>query len=287
MRFNGRIFLLLIVFLSSQLYSQETKLDTLITGWNKIALGKLNFTQTSFSNWSQGGENSWAWLFNFSSAFVYQQDKYIWTSTGKFEYGKSKLGDNNAKKSADEIFLSSEYAYNLKKPINLFMSASGRTQFNSGYDYNTEPATPISKFLNPVYFVESTGLKFTPTDFFDTRIGVGFKQTIVTDEQFAPRYTDKSDTDKLDKIRSEVGLESFTNLKRKITDTAAFTSSLEIFSDMKVFNEIDVRWDNLLTAEVTKYIAFSFNFQLFYDMDISSKRQIKQYLGIGLTYTLL
>jgi len=231
--------------LNSTSYTQEAKLDSLVMGWNKIAVGKLNFTQTSFDNWTQGGENSWAWLFNFIGAGIYKRNQYTWTNNAKFEYGKSKAGDDEAKKSADEIYLATELARHLKKSFNAYLSVTGRSQFANGYDYTTDPKTIISKFMNPGYFIESAGLKYQPVDYFDTRLGVALKQTV------------------------------------------AYATSLEIFSNLKGFDEIDVRWDNLLTAEVIKYISFSFNFQLYYDKDLSSKRQIKQYLGIGLTYTLL
>jgi hypothetical protein len=286
---KGTIFVLLLIclMLNSTSYTQEAKLDSLVMGWNKIAVGKLNFTQTSFDNWTQGGENSWAWLFNFIGAGIYKRNQYTWTNNAKFEYGKSKAGDDEAKKSADEIYLATELARHLKKSFNAYLSVTGRSQFANGYDYTTDPKTIISKFMNPGYFIESAGLKYQPVDYFDTRLGVALKQTVVTEEQFASRYTDNSETSELEKLRNEVGLESYTSFAKKITKTAAYATSLEIFSNLKGFDEIDVRWDNLLTAEVIKYISFSFNFQLYYDKDLSSKRQIKQYLGIGLTYTLL
>jgi hypothetical protein len=53
------------------------------------------------------------------------------------------------------------------------------------------------------------------------------------------------------------------------------------------FEEIDVRWDNLFSAEIAKYLAVSFNFQIFYDRDISIKRQLKQTLSVGFKYSLL
>jgi hypothetical protein len=56
---------------------------------------------------------------------------------------------------------------------------------------------------------------------------------------------------------------------------------------VKTFKEIDVRWDNLFAAEIAKHLAVGFNFQIFYDRDISIKRQLKQILSVGFTYSLL
>ena len=84
-----------------------------------------------------------------------------------------------------------------------------------------------------------------------------------------------------------IGLESVTNLTYQLKENVVFASSLDLFANMKAFNEVDVRWDNLIAADITKYIKVSFNFQLYYDRDISIKRQLKQYLAVGLSYTFL
>ena len=65
------------------------------------------------------------------------------------------------------------------------------------------------------------------------------------------------------------------------------TTKLELFSNLKAFDEIDVKWDNLFTAKLSKYFNVNFNVKLFYDKNISKKRQLKQALSLGITYTFL
>ena len=62
---------------------------------------------------------------------------------------------------------------------------------------------------------------------------------------------------------------------------------MEMFSNIKAFNEIDVNWNTLISAKTTKLIAVNFNVKLIYDRDVSVKRQLKQALTVRLTYTLL
>lgn len=268
-------------------FAQEEKKDELKIGWNKRAVGTLNFTQASFDNWAAGGENSWSWLFNLTGSFINKQEKGNWRNFYKIEYGQSRVGDTESKKTADEIFLESEYTRNLTKVLGIYAAVNGRTQFAAGYDYGIDPKVEISQFFNPAYFRESFGLKYTPSDIFNSRAGFGLKQTVVSDEKFALFYTDKSDTEELEKLRSEIGLESVSNLVLKLKENIAFASNLDIFSNLKSVDQVDVRWDNLISAEVAKYITVSFNFQLYYDKDLSLKRQLKQYLAVGLTYSLL
>ena len=65
------------------------------------------------------------------------------------------------------------------------------------------------------------------------------------------------------------------------------TSKLELFSNLESFQQIDVKWDTILSAKVARYVDVNLNVKLFYDRDISRKRQLKQALTLGLTYTIL
>ena len=56
-------------------------------------------------------------------------------------------GENSAgglgiiKKTADEIFIESEYSRMLRKMWGLYGAVNGRSQFDKGYDYSTDPKT--------------------------------------------------------------------------------------------------------------------------------------------------
>lgn len=102
------ILMMAVVFvLTTSMFSQDAETEAPKYGWTKKAVGNINFTQSSFDNWSQGGENSWAWLLGFNAKAVNDQEKTNWATTLKLEYGNSKIGDTDSKKSADEIFLES------------------------------------------------------------------------------------------------------------------------------------------------------------------------------------
>ena len=62
-----------VLFLSSLLgtyvLAQEKPAEEPKYGWQKEMVGGINLTQTSLSNWTQGGENSFAWQLNFNFKF--------------------------------------------------------------------------------------------------------------------------------------------------------------------------------------------------------------------------
>lgn len=284
------ILFLIIVFLNAGAFAQEKPekkpKEEPKYGWQKEMVGSVNLTQTSFNNWTQGGENSFAWQLNLNFRFENERKKTNWANSGKFTYGTIKLGDQDFRKSIDEIKLESVLTYKLNTLVNPFFAVTGETQFARGYNYDVEPKTQISAFMDPGYFRESVGIGFEPNKIIKTRFGIALKQTFTSD--FPVPYADNPETvDKIEKFKNEAGLESVTDFNWIITKKTLFISKLELFYNFKALNRTDVRWDNVLTVELTKYLNVNFNFKLFYDRDISSRRQIMQSVALGLVYNFL
>ena len=254
--------------------------------WEKSIVGGLNVTQTGFDNWAAGGENAFAWQMNLNFKFVQDKERTNWGNTGKVVYGATKIGDSDMRKSVDEVKLESVLTYKLGSKINPYAALTGETQMAEGYDYSTDPETPISAWLDPGYFRESFGAGFDIKEGMATRLGLSFKQTITTD--FPQPYADDVETvDKIESTRSEVGFESVTDMTFPISETSQFSTKLELFSAFSAFDETDVNWDNTLTAKVSEYININVNLKLVYDKDISVKRQIKQSMALGINYTFI
>ncbi|HEX9970794.1 MAG TPA: DUF3078 domain-containing protein [bacterium] len=277
--------ILMLLAIPVLVIAQDKPADPPKYGWQKEMVGGLNLTQTSFDNWVQGGENQLAWQVNLNAKFVNDQEKTNWANAGKFTYGNTKSGKEQAKKSIDEINLESVLTYKLGVLINPFVAATGQTQFAPGYNYGTDPKTQLSAFMDPGYFRESAGLGIKPNEIVKTRLGVALKQTITS--SYPAPYADDPKTLKVEKIKNEVGGESVTDVNWKISDNSLFTSKLELFSAFKGFKETDVNWDNILTTKISKYFNVNVNFKLFYDRDISKMRQIKQAIALGVSYSFL
>ncbi len=270
------VILIMVTLLLSSLWAQEAKKETPKYGWNKELVGNLNFTQNTFDNWKQGGENSWAWQLTINGKWVNNQKNYNWENTLKINYGKTKVGDASSKKSSDEISVSSVYTYKMGIYVNPFVAVTGRTQFTKGYKYEADTSYAISEFLDPGYFTQSAGLGYAPNSHIKTRLGAAIKET------FASKYSDLYAQG--EKTRVEVGASSVTELNFKLAQNILYTGKIELFSNLKAFNEIDVNWDNMLASHITKYITVNFNVKLFYDRDVSPKRQLQEVLAVGLTY---
>jgi hypothetical protein len=114
---------------------------------------------------------------------------------------------------------------------------------------------------------------------FKTRLGAASKQTVTN--KYPDIYA------KGEKFRVEVGAESVSDLALKMSESILFTSKLQLFSNLKGVNQIDVDWDNLFTGKLSTYINVSLNIRLYYDRDITLKRQLKQTLAVGLSYSFI
>lgn len=270
-----------LVFLGFSL-STAQEADEPTYGWEKEATVSLNLAQSSFDNYAQGGENTTAWQFLAKFQFVNDQETFNWANSGNLEFGQTKTGKTDFRKSVDEIKLESVFSYKISKLVNPFASVTAETQFASGYNYDVEPKVEISNFFDPAYIREAVGLSYKPNKIINARLGAAMKQTIADQFTF---YTDDPETEEIETIRNEFGAESVVDLNYKISENNLLTSKLELFSNLQAFDEIDVIWNTDLTAKVTRFIAFTFNVKLLYDKDISAKRQLKQVMGIGLSYS--
>jgi hypothetical protein len=275
-------------FITSSVFSQNSekeKKEEPVYGWENKFIGTLNLTQTSLSNWTQGGDNAWSWQANINGVFDQKEKGFNWKNTVQLLYGKSKIGSDDPKKTDDQIFLETVYTYKLGDFLNPYIGGSALTQFTTGYDYSTKPPTKVSGFLDPGYFREGVGAEYKPSDKFDTRLGVAMRQTIA--DAYAATYSDDPETEDTEKFSNQIGAESVTNFTTSLSKLIVYVTKLELFSELKAIDQTVVRWDNLISSQVAEYISVSFSFKLNYEPRVSIQRQLNQTLAVGLTYSFL
>ncbi len=273
-----------LLLLVGSTWAQEDEEEAPKYGWKNELVGGVNLSQSSFDNWSQGGEDNLAWQINVNAKFENDQEKTNWINSGKLSFGHVKIGDQGSKKSVDEIRMESVLTYKTGL-LSPYAAATGQTQLTAGYDYSLDPRVQVSDLFDPAYFTQSAGMQYKPSEVIKTRFGAALKETLTRNHN---RYSDDLDTpDTLEKTRVEFGAESVTDLEKKLAENIQLTSKLELFSNLQSAKEIDVRWDTIFSSKISKFIDVNFNVQLFYDSDISKKRQLKQALALGLSYNFM
>ncbi len=271
--------------------------------WKTELEANLTLTQTSYSNnWAGGEAGSLAWTAN--SNFLAQKQlnpKMLSKNTVKLAFGQLHNQDKETKdwhkpvKSTDLVDLESVLNITLGGFVDPFVSGRIESQFYDNRDAD------LARYLNPTVFTEALGIaKSLLTEENDggawsLRLGGGFRQFLDRDalDQFA--------TERANLTSNDGGIEFVSDLKYPLSK-----DKLELASKLNVFKALfysesdkleglpnagywktpDVRWDNTVTANITKYVMVSLYVQFLYDKEVDLGGRLKQTLAMGLTYKL-
>lgn len=254
--------------------------------WSTSLAGNVNTTQNNFDNWTPGGESAWSWQSDLNGSAVRDGNAYNLANTGKFSFGKTRIGKKESRKSADEIKLESVLTLKRFRRVNPYASTSAQTQMAKGFKYPGDTSrVEVSDFIDPLYLTQSTGLGFILLDRVKTRSGFSLKETLTRNHPVP--YSDNPTTADLEKFKFEYGIELVADYRNSFGENLQVNSRIQLFSNLKGLVETDVDWDTMITAKVTKYVSTSFNFRLIFDKDLSSGKQMKQTLSLGLAYVII
>lgn len=276
--------LLVLMIVIIPLRAQNDTANTDPYGWTHTVVANLNITQNSYDNWVKGGENTLAWQLTLNGSANLEEERYLFTNKLLLDYGRTKVGGDDSRKSVDEINFESVFTYMAGIYVNPYASIHLLTQFTEGFDEN-DSDLKVSDFFDPGYLTQSIGIGYEPIKEVNTRLGFAVKETFTNEA--ATNLTDDADTDEIEKTKVEAGLESVTNLKVKLAETIGLSSTLNIFSNVERIDETDVDWNSTFTGKLTDLVNVNLNIRLVYDKDLSERRQIKQVLAIGFSYTVL
>src|SRR5664279_110745 len=153
-----------------------------ISGWKKGGVFTANLAQTSLTNWSAGGQNSFAVNGLLSTFANYRMNKSVWVNSLDIGYGLLKQGGSGYQKTDDKFDLLSKYGYEAFKSFYYAALLNFKTQMAPGYKY-PDVTTKISDFFAPAYLIVALGLDFKPSDHFSAFIApLTLKLTFVNDK---------------------------------------------------------------------------------------------------------
>jgi hypothetical protein len=257
------------------------------SAWKNTVVTSLNAAQAHFDNWRAGGQDSLAWTVNLGGNAVWEVSSQRWDNELKLAYGQTRNGDADPQKTADNIHAGSVYTRKLNAWVNPYLGVAWDTQFNTGYQYfagTTFTPVAVSKFMDPGYLTESLGLGYAAGDVFKLAVGAAAKQTF-TDAY--PLYAADGEHPLGQAQRSEYGANGMAALKLTLGQSLLFSSQLDVFSNLKAADQMNVKWGNLLSAKINSWAAANLNVDFIYDPTTSSQRQLKEGLSLSFSYNLL
>jgi len=271
-----------LLLLASFIFPQTDSLNK--SSWTTSGNLGINVNQISLSNWSQGGDNTLAWTIVTNMTANYLENGWNFKNSLKVAYGRTKLGDTEYRTNDNEIYLESVLSKILGWSIDPYLSNTVRTSVGNGFDYKANPVVQVAAIFDPGYITQSLGFQYKQSTFFTTRIGFAIQETFTN--QYRQYADDKETLDKTEAFKFDTGVESVTEGNVPFEDNMLLTSKLRLFSRFNSLDVWDVRWDNTITAKVSKYINVNLNVLLIYEKSQSLKTQIKEALQLGFVFNL-
>jgi hypothetical protein len=308
--------LILFVFLvSNQFKAQDkivTQLPDSISHWKKIHKFGFDINQISFVNWNAGGNNSISGLLKGELKRIYEHKNTKWHNELLFRYGVNKQDGVALRKTDDALAFNSTFGFRKDTISNWFYSAkfNFNTQFTNGYQYpNTEKV--ISTLFAPAYIFLGIGTEYINKE---QKLKIYLspltqKTTLVLNQSLANEGafgvikavydTNGNLISKGKKSRNEIGTLITGYHKDEIFKNMFLENRVSFYSDyLNKFGNIDLNWQIQLDLVVNKYVRANIGTHFIYDDDIKAKKeingeqvtigpklQLKQILGVGLTYT--
>lgn len=295
------ITLVLAGLISGGVIAQESQQqDT--SYWNLGWKGVFTFSQSSFTNWQAGGDNTIA-LSTIQEAYSkYNKGRLSWNKQLKFSYGFTNQKSQGFRKTDDMISFGIDIGYRFikDKPEWLWTtSANFLSQVGDGFNYPND-SVKISGFITPGYLLVDTGIEYKKGDHFKAVYSpVAEKITFVRDDSLSANGAFGVEPGQ--KVRTQFGTSLKVSLDKEILKNVNLTSGIILFTDYKNnFGNIDVFWSNLLTLKINDFLASTLVLDFIYDDDIKIKEfdddgnlisegprlQFKEVFGLGLTFKL-
>lgn len=267
--------------------SKEVKgLDS--NGWKKGGLFLINVNQGHLSNWVGGGEqNTLGINAVLNYAINYKKDKVRWDNYFEVALGmQNATSFNKFRKTDDRFDITSKYGYQIASKLYASALFNFNTQMLEGYAYAATSETKISNLLSPGKVLLSLGFEYRPSDNFSVFVSpVTTRWLLKLDEDFLNQAVFGVPAGS--KSYNEIGAYLSARYKKDIAKFATYTTRLDLFSNYKRDPQnIDVLFNNLLVLKYNTWLATSISVDILYDHDILAKTQLKQILGIGLSFKL-
>jgi hypothetical protein len=278
-----------------------TAQDSALTGWQTSLIADVTATQTAYSDsWTGGEAGSFSWVSNVNGTASKQlSPKFNLKSSLKMSYGQTLTQDKDTKKwseptkSTDLIDWENVGRFTLHKYVDPYVAFRIETQF---VDASVDAK---NRYLSPLKLTESGGvareLYKKEEDQIITRFGLALRQIITKEIVDSITFATENVT------TTDGGLESVTDVKLSLHERLGYVSKLTLYKAL-FFSEkdavagteaedywkaVDVNWENIINASITKIITVNFYTQFLYDKEVSKQGRVKQTMGLGFVFKLM
>lgn len=275
---------------TSQKYVKVKPTNNRLQGWYINGNNSLQFNQAAFANWVAGGVNSYSLMANIDYEFNLTRGRHIWDNRTLFNYGVLRNEGEDYRKSNDVIDLTSSYGYEFRKNFYFAASMNFKTQFSEGYDYSekdslTDKYRKTSNLMAPGYFSFGVGVDYKPNENLQLSLHPFTSRfTMVLDEDLQKKGTFGLKEDG-DSYVYEFGAFIGARYKIPVYENITYDNRLGIYINyLDNPLNMDIAYQGVLDMKINSLISAQATLNLFYDENQIKKTQVKQTLGVGISY---
>lgn len=268
--------------------------------WKNSGNALFLVNQSSFSNWTSGGQSSISGTLKIDYNFNYSDNGWDWDTKVISNFGLNKIsGSDFLKKTDDRIEINSVLGKKFNNDIIGRWSYSSffnfQTQFAKGYrfgkDANGNPnRTEKSRFFSPATVQLGVGMYWKKSKDLWVNVAPMTGKLILVNRRFTENLNENETyfgVKKGGNSRFELGASIRSYYKSEIFENVTMENRLSLYSDyLDKPQNIDFDCTFNFIMKVNQYVSTNLIFQFVYDDNEIRRVQIREVLGVGLNIDL-
>jgi len=268
--------------------------------WKNSGNALFLVNQSSFSNWTSGGQSSISGTLKIDYNFNYSDNGWDWDTKVISHFGLNKIsGSDFLKKTDDRIEINSVLGKKFNNDIIGRWSYSSffnfQTQFAKGYrfgrDANGNPnRTEKSRFFSPATVQLGVGMYWKKSKDLWVNVAPMTGKLILVNRRFTENLNENQTyfgVKKGGNSRFELGASVRSYYKSEIFENVTMENRLSLYSDyLDRPQNIDFDCTFNFIMKVNQYVSTNLIFQFVYDDNEIKRVQVREVLGVGLNIDL-
>jgi hypothetical protein len=268
--------------------------------WKNSGNALFLVNQSSFSNWTSGGQSSISGTLKIDYNFNFSDNGWDWDTKVISNFGLNKIsGSDFLKKTDDRIEINSVLGKKFNNDIIGRWSYSSffnfQTQFAKGYrfgrDANGNPnRTEKSRFFSPATLQLGVGMYWKKSKDLWVNVAPMTGKLILVNRRFTENLNENQTyfgVKKGGNSRFELGASIRSYYKSEIFENVTMENRLSLYSDyLDRPQNIDFDCTFNFIMKVNQYVSTNLIFQFVYDDNEIRRVQVREVLGVGLNIDL-
>ena len=268
--------------------------------WKNSGNALFLVNQSSFSNWTSGGQSSISGTLKIDYNYNYSDNGWDWDTKVISNFGLNKIsGSDFLKKTDDRIEINSVLGKKFNNDIIGRWSYSSffnfQTQFAKGYrfgnDANGNPnRTEKSRFFSPATIQLGVGMYWKKSKDLWVNVAPMTGKLILVNRRFTENLNENQTyfgVKKGGNSRFELGASIRSYYKSEIFENVTMENRLSLYSDyLDRPQNIDFDCTFNFIMKVNQYVSTNLIFQFVYDDNEIRRVQVREVLGVGLNIDL-